>query len=344
MSVVENPMTERAAPNVQQQFAIGSAVVAVALLAGLGVIFGALPLYWSQGWESAFAENKDFRENMFLSDALLVLLELVVIGALAFGAYRLLQQYTQPGLRAGAVIGATYVVASLWFASWLGTGPLSTNFADNPTVGWAVMAVLLAAGYVYLMVPGWLGLMESLETQGWFHANPYKGNQGVRVRRGTIVGILAVGVSGIITMVSHRLFDYEHPHPTLQGATIPNDWYLTVPFTNPSVVAYLMFKVHLIMPIILGILLVWTAWRIVNMPTFADFLIATEAEMNKVSWTNRKRLVQDTVVVLVTVFLFTMFLFVVDILWIRILSAPYIEVLLYDPREKQQQQQETAKW
>ena len=80
------------------------------------------------------------------------------------------------------------------------------------------------------------------------------------------------------------------------------------------------------------------------MPTFADFLIATEAEMNKVSWTNRKRLVQDTVVVLVTVFLFTMFLFVVDILWIRILSAPYIEVLLYDPREKQQQQQETAKW
>ena len=33
-----------------------------------------------------------------------------------------------------------------------------------------------------------------------------------------------------------------------------------------------------------------------------DFLIATEAEMNKVSWTTRKRLVKDTIVVLVTVF------------------------------------------
>ena len=41
--------------------------------------------------------------------------------------------------------------------------------------------------------------------------------------------------------------------------------------------------------------------------------IATEAEINKVSWTTRKRLIQDTTVVLVTVFLFTLFLFVVDI-------------------------------
>src|SRR5262249_16742658 len=59
----------------------------------------------------------------------------------------------------------------------------------------------------------------------------------------------------------------------------------------------------------------WTAWRAVNFPTFADFLIATEAEMNKVSWTTRRRLVQDTIVVLVTVVLFTVFLLVVDQLW-----------------------------
>ena len=81
-----------------------------------------------------------------------------------------------------------------------------------------------------------------------------------------------------------------------------------------------------------------------NVPTFADFLIATEAEMNKVSWTTRKRLMQDTIVVLVTVFLFTMFLFVVDIIWIKVLSAPYIQVLLIDPKAREKAQQETAKW
>lgn len=101
----------------------------------------------------------------------------------------------------------------------------------------------------------------------------------------------------------------------------PNDWYWTIPFTNPSQYVYLMFKVNAIMPIIFGVLLIWLAYRIVNVPTFADFLIATEAEMNKVSWTTRKRLLQDTVVVLTTVFLFTTFLFVVDIIWIKLLMT-----------------------
>ncbi len=32
----------------------------------------------------------------------------------------------------------------------------------------------------------------------------------------------------------------------------------------------------------------WLAWRVVNVPSFADFLIATEAELNKVSWTTRR--------------------------------------------------------
>ncbi|MBI3824283.1 MAG: preprotein translocase subunit SecE [Planctomycetes bacterium] len=77
---------------------------------------------------------------------------------------------------------------------------------------------------------------------------------------------------------------------------------------------------------------------------FADFLVATEAEMNKVSWTNRRRLVQDTIVVLVTVVLFTSFLFVVDIIWIKVLSAPGVRVLLIDPKKAQEEQRETAKW
>ena len=49
-------------------------------------------------------------------------------------------------------------------------------------------------------------------------------------------------------------------------------------------------------------------------------------------------------VVLVTVFLFTGFLFVVDILWIKVLSAPGIQVLLIDTRAEAQKQQEKAQW
>ena len=75
---------------------------------------------------------------------------------------------------------------------------------------------------------------------------------------------------------------------------------------------------------------IWFAWRAVNFPTFADFLIATEAELNKVSWTSRKRLVQDTIVVLVTLFLFTIFLLVVDATWGWVLSR---ETLTYPEGE-----------
>src|SRR5438046_9914901 len=103
-----------------------------------------------------------------------------------------------------------------------------------------------------------------------------------------------------------------------------------------------MFKVHLVLPILMGLALLWVSWRVVNWPTFADFLIATEAEMNKVSWTTRKRLVQDTIVVLVTVFLLTAFLFVVDIIWIKVLSNPWFQVLHVDLKAEQQKQQEKS--
>jgi len=44
------------------------------------------------------------------------------------------------------------------------------------------------------------------------------------------------------------------------------------------------------LPLLLLAASIWLAWRVVNFPPFADFLIATEAELNKVSWTTRPRL------------------------------------------------------
>jgi preprotein translocase SecE subunit len=89
----------------------------------------------------------------------------------------------------------------------------------------------------------------------------------------------------------------------------------------------LLPSIQFTVPLILLVGSIWLAWRIVNMPTFADFLIATEAEMNKVSWTTQKRLVQDTIVVLATVFLMSVFLFGMDWTWKVVLSWQPIGVL-----------------
>jgi preprotein translocase SecE subunit len=222
---------------------------------------------------------------------------------------------------------------------------MGDQFRENAPLGWTVLVLIMAAllgglGYLYAQVPGWMSFLETVEHQGWFHAFAYKGNQGVRVRRGTIVGILAIGLCGIVSMIWHKFFGIERPDA-------PNDWYWLVPYAdNPGMITFipLMFKFHLLMPIVLGVVVVWVAWRVVNIPTFADFLIATEAEMNKVSWTNRRRLMQDTVVVLTTVILFTSFLFVVDVVLIKVLSAPVIKVLMIDPKKAQEEQQKTATW
>jgi preprotein translocase SecE subunit len=113
----------------------------------------------------------------------------------------------------------------------------------------------------------------------------------------------------------------------------------SVVYSNLPVLPHVKYT----LPIVLAALGLWLAWRVVNVPTFADFLIATEAELNKVSWTTRPRLIQDTIVVLVTVLLFTIFLFVVDVAWGQILSWKAIGVLKL-PEKGQGTQTPDQKW
>ena len=58
----------------------------------------------------------------------------------------------------------------------------------------------------------------------------------------------------------------------------------------------------------------WIAFRIVNMPRFADFLISVEAEMNKVSWPSRAELYRASLVVIAVIFLLVAVLFGYDFL------------------------------
>jgi preprotein translocase subunit SecE len=74
------------------------------------------------------------------------------------------------------------------------------------------------------------------------------------------------------------------------------------------------------LPAAVGLALGWVIWRVVQYPPFVEFLIATEAEMNKVSWTSKDDLYRATSVVLVTVTLMAVYLFGVDWLWSNLLQ------------------------
>jgi preprotein translocase subunit SecE len=65
-------------------------------------------------------------------------------------------------------------------------------------------------------------------------------------------------------------------------------------------------------PLLLFVLLGWVSFWFVNRPRSADFLIATEGEMKKVSWSSRKEVIGSTKVVIVTTFILAALLFLVD--------------------------------
>jgi preprotein translocase subunit SecE len=66
------------------------------------------------------------------------------------------------------------------------------------------------------------------------------------------------------------------------------------------------------LPLVVVAFGVWIAFRIVNIPSFADFLISVEAEMNKVSWPSRGELYRASLVVIVVIFLLTAILLFFD--------------------------------
>jgi preprotein translocase subunit SecE len=65
---------------------------------------------------------------------------------------------------------------------------------------------------------------------------------------------------------------------------------------------------------------VWASFRIVQLPSFADFLISVEGEMNKVSWPSRGELIRASVVVMVVIFFLAALLFVYDLVLTEILD------------------------
>jgi len=152
--------------------------------------------------------------------------------------------------------------------------------------------------------------MYKLEEGGWFTAEPYKKVQGLRIRR-IVMLVVMVGVA-----LGVYYYIWAPRGMTVTGA--PYTW--DIPFVSTHTLV-LFRSPGLTIPVILLSLAVWFGYRLVNYPPMAEFLINTEAEMAKVTWTSRKRLTRDTGVVLLTVLFLAMFLYLLDIIWVLVLTT-----------------------
>lgn len=309
MAVAVKP--ENAAETVPQKspldkLGVASLVGLAYVLGALGIVFYAIPHLWTV----LFAGRPIV--NSFVSGALQGLTMLGAAVGLSWLGAKLVNFKPAHGLKAGVFVAAAILAAAAaaaWcvgaLVEWL-TGHAPAMQAPGIALTALVGVGLAFLGLRWFLRPGAEDLLTRIEDQGWFSTNSYKRAQGLRVRRGTMLGIMIMAGCGIWTLVSHHTLAYGIE----EGANV---WFVRLPFTEVGL--YLLQDVRFTVPLLLTALTLWISWRIVNWPAFADFLIATEAEMNKVSWTTRKRLVQDTIVVLVTVVLFTVFLFVVDVAW-----------------------------
>ena len=69
------------------------------------------------------------------------------------------------------------------------------------------------------------------------------------------------------------------------------------------------------LPFALIVVAFWASYRLVNYPRFADFLIAVEAEMNKVSWPSWPELTRSSMVVIFVMFALAAMLLLMDTVW-----------------------------
>ena len=75
-----------------------------------------------------------------------------------------------------------------------------------------------------------------------------------------------------------------------------------------------------IIPLVIVLGCFYALLRVVNSKRPADFMIATEGEMKKVSWSSKKEIIGSTKVVIVTLMLMGLVLFLVDLLFMTLMK------------------------
>jgi preprotein translocase subunit SecE len=148
-----------------------------------------------------------------------------------------------------------------------------------------------------------MGKEKAMTTGGFlqeiFQVGVYKRSQG-RVTRQVTFAVLA----GTAALAAWSLWNFLSAF-ALSRDFLGMNWYaiadtVQLRWTLPAVI------------LLAGL---WLSYRAVNMPRFADFLIAVEAEMNKVSWPSRTELVRSSLVVIFVIFVLAAILFGYDIFW-----------------------------
>jgi preprotein translocase SecE subunit len=325
MAVAVKNTTDSQTRTGMTSLAVSSVMGTIYVLGALAVVGWGVPYLWNVSLGSWLANQG----LSFVSAAGLILVLVVSLGLLGVLGSALIGPSPPKGLRAGIFTVLAWLVVTTLLT--VGIGRILESFLSGvPAVGLAITAAVALA----LLVWGWMLLtrattaakLQAFEDQGWFSTDRYKQSQGLRVRRATMLGIMLLGAAGIYALYNHGML--------ITGAT---DWVMRVPFTDIRVPV--LPDVSITVPLLLAAVSFWLAFRVVNLPVFADFLIATEAEINKVSWPTRKSVIQDTVVVLVTVLLLTVFLFAVDLAWGWILSRPVVGVLQVSPQQQAEQRQ-----
>lgn len=302
---------------------------AIYVLASMAVVFYGVPQLWDIGVSSWLTPAIGATFN----GALRLVAQIAAVVGLAIFGINLAGPNPPVGMRGSVFLG----IATILTAFFLGRGLLMTpermtaKFEIGQIFSLVIFCVMAFFFYKFLASDRFQRWSIALENSGWFSGNSYKRNQGIRVRRFTIMGVLLLFGSGIYTLVHNNIV-------TVHDLTV------SLPFTKGTLI--ILPDAHITVPVFLVALALWFAWRVVNYPVFADFLIATEAEINKVSWTPRARLLQDTIVVLVTLVIITMFLFIVDVFWGWILSREIVGILPSEAETKPkiEKQVNTNEW
>ena len=97
------------------------------------------------------------------------------------------------------------------------------------------------------------------------------------------------------------------------GAGVLSDKLSGYGLTRPPMVRYGV-------PTLIVVGVGWLMFRLVNRPKTADFLIATESEMKKVSWSNKKEIIGSTKVVIVFTFILAAILRSTDVVFATLFS------------------------
>lgn len=308
MATAVQPTTQAAPPNPRTRLVVASVVGAAVVLAGVAAAAYVVPQVWRDSVAPAIAGVGPVLDFVLrLAAQVAVFAGFVALGSALAG------NNPPHGVRGGIFLVISAAIAIFFIVRAVGLGLEESSLAQYAQIiTLVVLGALAGLTIKFLTSDRGEAVMHAIDDQGLLHTYAYKRTQGLKARRYTLLGLLLIGWSGVYSIVSHDM--------------LFGDWTLKMPFSGDRTWT-LLTDTQYTVPILLAALAFWLAWRVINMPVFADFLIATEAEMNKVAWSTRKRLVQDTIVVLVTVVLMTLFFLVVDFFWGWLLSRSFVGVL-----------------